>query len=83
MSVDTSFVFDLFLLFIYRANFDKLKADIRLMKEELLGIERYRVPKERSLAQCASNLEAMLSTRSGLESELHQVGIVVTCSEIT
>uniref|UniRef100_A0A1B6HDC7 RecF/RecN/SMC N-terminal domain-containing protein n=1 Tax=Homalodisca liturata TaxID=320908 RepID=A0A1B6HDC7_9HEMI len=55
-----------------KTNFDKLKADIRLMKEELLGIERYRTPKERSLAQCSSNLEAMQTTRSGLESELHQ-----------
>ncbi|XP_039283231.1 structural maintenance of chromosomes protein 3 [Nilaparvata lugens] len=52
--------------------FDKLKADIRLMKEELLGIERYRTPKERSLAQCISNLEAMQTTRAGLEAELHQ-----------
>lgn len=60
-------------LLIYRGNFDKLKADIRLMKEELLAIERYRTPKERSLAQCSSNLEAMQTTRAGLESELHQV----------
>ncbi|CAB0019270.1 unnamed protein product [Nesidiocoris tenuis] len=52
--------------------FDKLKGDIRLMKEELASIERYRAPKERSLAQCVSNLEAMQSTKQGLESELHQ-----------
>jgi structural maintenance of chromosome 3 (chondroitin sulfate proteoglycan 6) len=52
-----------------------LKADIRLMKEELASIERYRTPKERSLAQCISNLEAMQSTKQGLESELHQVGM--------
>lgn len=43
------------------------------MKEELAGIERFRQPKERSLAQCKSNLEAMQSTKEGLESELHQV----------
>lgn len=55
-----------------KGNFDKLKADIRLMKEELLAIERYRTPKEKSLAQCSSNLEAMQTTRAGLESELHQ-----------
>ncbi|KAG8273131.1 Structural maintenance of chromosomes protein 3 [Homalodisca vitripennis] len=61
-----------------KTNFDKLKADIRLMKEELLGIERYRTPKERSLAQCSSNLEAMQTTRSGLESELHQVSETTT-----
>lgn len=45
------------------------------MKEELLGIERYQGPKERSLAQAASNLEAMMTTKEGLEAELHQVGI--------
>ncbi|KAK7571814.1 hypothetical protein V9T40_014286 [Parthenolecanium corni] len=55
-----------------KGNFDKLKADIRLMKEELLGIERYHGPKERSLAQASSNLEAMQTTKSGLEAELHQ-----------
>ncbi|XP_015518087.1 structural maintenance of chromosomes protein 3 [Neodiprion pinetum] len=52
--------------------FDKMKAEIRLMKEELSAIERYRTPKERSLAQCTSNLEAMTATKEGLESELHQ-----------
>jgi hypothetical protein len=43
------------------------------MKEELAGIERYRGPKERSLDQYASSLEAMQTTKAGLESELHQV----------
>ncbi|XP_055713737.1 structural maintenance of chromosomes protein 3 isoform X2 [Phlebotomus papatasi] len=52
--------------------FDKVQADIRLMKEELTRIERFRNPKERSLAQCKANLEAMNSTKEGLESELHQ-----------
>ncbi|XP_071448386.1 structural maintenance of chromosomes protein 3 [Hetaerina americana] len=52
--------------------FDKVKADIRLMKEELSVIERSRTPKERSLAQLKSSLEAMLTTKEGLESELHQ-----------
>ncbi|THK32939.1 structural maintenance of chromosomes protein 3 [Diachasma alloeum] len=52
--------------------YDKMKAEIRLMKEELSAIERYRTPKERSLAQCTSNLEAMRATKEGLESELHQ-----------
>lgn len=55
------------------------------MKEELVGIERYRATKERLLIQAASNLEAMQTTRSGLESELHQVLIFIfffyeTCS---
>lgn len=52
--------------------FDKVQADIRLMKEELTRIERFKNPKERSLAQCKANLEAMSSTKEGLESELHQ-----------
>jgi hypothetical protein len=43
------------------------------MKEELASIERFRGPKERSLAQCRSSLEAMQATKEGLESELHQV----------
>lgn len=59
-------------LLYYRDIYDKMKAEIRLMKEELSAIERYRTPKERSLAQCASSLEAMRATKAGLESELHQ-----------
>ncbi|XP_021712538.1 LOW QUALITY PROTEIN: structural maintenance of chromosomes protein 3-like [Aedes aegypti] len=52
--------------------FEKIQADIRLMKDELTRIERFRNPKERSLAQCKANLEAMNSTKDGLENELHQ-----------
>ncbi|GAB0091255.1 Structural maintenance of chromosomes protein [Sergentomyia squamirostris] len=52
--------------------FEKVQADIRLMKEELTRIDRFRNPKERSLAQCKANLEAMNTTKEGLESELHQ-----------
>ena len=52
--------------------FDKIQADIRLMKEELTRIDRFRNPKERSLAQCKANLEAMNNTKDGLENELHQ-----------
>jgi structural maintenance of chromosome 3 (chondroitin sulfate proteoglycan 6) len=52
--------------------FEKVSADIRLMKEELTRIERFKNPKERSLAQCKASLEAMHSTKEGLESELHQ-----------
>lgn len=58
--------------YYYRDVYDKMKAEIRLMKEELNAIERYRTPKERSLAQCTSSLEAMRATKEGLESELHQ-----------
>lgn len=56
----------------FRGIFDKVKGELRLMKEELASIERFRTPKERSLAQCKSNLEAMQTTKEGLESELHQ-----------
>lgn len=49
-----------------------MKGELRLMKEELASIERFRGPKERSLAQCISSLEAMQTTKEGLESELHQ-----------
>lgn len=44
------------------------------MREELNSIQRFRNPKERSLAQCKAHLEAMQTTKDGLESELHQVG---------
>lgn len=56
----------------FRDIYDKMKGEIRIMKEELAGIERYRVPKEKSLQQCKSSLEAMYATKEGLESELHQ-----------
>ena len=54
--------------------FDKVKTDIRLMKEELSLIERNHQPKERSLNQLKSSLEAMQTTKEGLENELNQVG---------
>ncbi|KAL7632507.1 UNVERIFIED_CONTAM: hypothetical protein RMT77_017170 [Armadillidium vulgare] len=52
--------------------FEKVKTDIRLMKEELGSIERNKPSKERSLSQLKANLEAMMATKEGLESELHQ-----------
>lgn len=52
--------------------FDKVQADIRLMKEELSRIERFRGPKERLITQCKANLEALNSTKEGLENELNQ-----------
>merc|ERR1719244_1426672 len=52
--------------------FEKVKTDIRLMKEELGELERTKNPKERSLSQLKANLEAMMATKEGLESELHQ-----------
>ncbi|XP_050306301.1 structural maintenance of chromosomes protein 3 [Anthonomus grandis grandis] len=52
--------------------YDKVKVELRLMKEELANIEKFKTPKERSLAQCKSSLEAMQTTSENLESELHQ-----------
>lgn len=52
--------------------FDKIQADIRLMKEELSRIERFRSPKERLIVQCKASLEGMNSTKTSLENELHQ-----------
>lgn len=52
--------------------FDKLKADVRLMREELGAIERSRQPKERSLASLDSSLKAMESTEESLRNELQQ-----------
>merc|ERR1719460_3175611 len=45
--------------------FDKVKTDIRLMKEELNLIDRNQVPKERSLTQLRASLEAMQTTMEG------------------
>ena len=62
-----------FLLTIVLRNlFEKVKSDIRLMKEEQQNLDRSKQPKERSLAQLKANLEAMQATKEGLESELHQ-----------
>lgn len=52
--------------------FDKVQADIRLMREELTRIERFRAQRDRQIAQCKSSLEALNSTKDGLENELHQ-----------
>merc|ERR1712241_591815 len=52
--------------------FEKVKTDIRLMKEELNLIERNHAPKERSLIQLRASLEAMQTTKEGLESEQNQ-----------
>ncbi|XP_059093382.1 structural maintenance of chromosomes protein 3-like [Tigriopus californicus] len=52
--------------------FDKVRTDVRLMKEELNGIERSQNPKERSLTQLKASLESMQTSKEGLESELNQ-----------
>ncbi|XP_060524565.1 structural maintenance of chromosomes protein 3 [Cylas formicarius] len=55
-----------------KAIHERIKGEVRLMREELSNIEKFRGPKERSLAQCKASLEAMQTTKEGLESELHQ-----------
>ncbi len=52
--------------------FDRVKTDVRLMKEELNGLERNQHPKERSLTQLKASLESMQTSKEGLESELNQ-----------
>lgn len=52
--------------------FEKVQGEIRLMKEELVRIEKYKATKERSAAQCKASLESMSSTKAGLEAEIYQ-----------
>ena len=52
--------------------FDKMKTDIRLLKEELANIERQKQPKERSLVNHESSLGQMESLQDSLKSELQQ-----------
>lgn len=52
--------------------FDKMKTDIRLLKDELATNERSRQPKERSLLSHESSLRSMESFEESLKSELQQ-----------
>lgn len=52
--------------------FDKMKTDIRLLKDELATIERSRQPKERSLVSHESSLNSMESLEESLRNELQQ-----------
>ncbi|KAI1292303.1 Structural maintenance of chromosomes protein 3 [Halotydeus destructor] len=52
--------------------FDKMKTDIRLLKDELAAIDRSRQPKERSLVSAESSLNQMESLEESLRSELQQ-----------
>jgi len=52
--------------------FEKVKTDMRLMKEELGMIDKNQAPKERSLMQLKASLEAMQTTKEGLENEVNQ-----------
>lgn len=52
--------------------FEKLKADIRLMKEEIAVLDRSRQPKERSQSSLESSLKSMESTEESLKSEKEQ-----------
>lgn len=50
--------------------YDKMRADLRLMKEEAQRIETSRAPKERSLQSLQSNLESMKTTAQSLNDEM-------------
>lgn len=52
--------------------FDKMKTDIRLLKDELATIDRAKQPKERSLVSHESSLSSMESLQESLKSELQQ-----------
>jgi len=52
--------------------FDKMKTDIRLLKDELATNERSRQPKERSLLSHESSLRSMESFEESLKNELQQ-----------
>ncbi|CAG2221323.1 Structural maintenance of chromosomes protein 3 [Mytilus edulis] len=50
--------------------FDKMRADLRLMTEELNSIEKSKSPKEKSVASLHSSLEAMQGSAASLNEEL-------------
>uniref|UniRef100_A0A6G1S406 Structural maintenance of chromosomes protein n=1 Tax=Aceria tosichella TaxID=561515 RepID=A0A6G1S406_9ACAR len=52
--------------------FDKMKADIRLLRDELSTIERSRQPKERSLMSHESSLRSMESSQESFTNEIQQ-----------
>ena len=52
--------------------FDKMKTEIRLLKDEAAAIDRSRQPKERSLVSHESSLNSMESLKESLTQELAQ-----------
>ncbi|KAK4336958.1 hypothetical protein RND71_043408 [Anisodus tanguticus] len=52
--------------------FDKMKTDIRLLRDELSTSEKSRQPKERSLLSYESSLRSMESSEESLKNELQQ-----------
>lgn len=50
--------------------YDKMRADLRLSKEEAQRIETSRAPKERSLASLQASLESMNASEQSLKAEL-------------
>ena len=54
----------------FRDIYDKMRADLRLMKEESQRIETSRAPKERSLSSLQSSLDSMKTTAQSLNEEL-------------
>lgn len=52
--------------------FDKMKTDIKILKDELSCIDKSQGPKERSLVSHESNLSSMESLQASLKDELQQ-----------
>nr|CAB3266386.1 structural maintenance of chromosomes protein 3-like [Phallusia mammillata] len=50
--------------------YDRYKAELRMVKEQLQAIQRALDPKERSLASLQTHCEALRSTKSSLEEEM-------------
>ncbi|GFT06827.1 structural maintenance of chromosomes protein 3 [Nephila pilipes] len=55
-----------------KAIFDKLKADIRFMKEEVVTLGRSHHPEEKTLTGIDSNLKSLQSTKRSLSNEIQQ-----------
>ena len=55
---------------VNRDIYDKLRADLRLSKEESQRIDTSHAPKERSLTSLLSSLESMKTTAQSLNAEL-------------
>ncbi|CAH1102484.1 unnamed protein product [Psylliodes chrysocephalus] len=55
-----------------KGSYDKINAELRLYREKLSNIERFRESNEQALNQCKISVEALRRTKESLESELDQ-----------
>ena len=58
------------LLIFFRDIYDKMRSDLRMMKEEAQRIETSRAPKERSLGSLQTSLDSMQTSAESLKQEL-------------